>query len=264
MVNKIHSQTLQSQVIDFLRFPLIVGVIFIHNSSAIVTIPNETFGNETFLPLHYICSNLFSDVLGRIAVPLFFFISGFLFFLNIEKFNGKSYCNKLRTRTKTLLIPYLLWNLLATTIFSIIAVVPALKAFVNHDMEYNVLAFLCYLWGDANGGMPIAYPFWFIRDLMVIVIFTPLIFLIVKHAKIYAIAALGILWYFNWWFGLPGFSINCIFFFSAGAYFGIYKRSVIECFAKIKRLSFILYPMIAIADLLTKEYDGNVFIHKIG
>jgi fucose 4-O-acetylase-like acetyltransferase len=87
--------------------------------------------------LHHYCSNLFSYVLGGIAVPLFFFISGFLFFLNIENFNLQSYGNKLQTRGKTLLIPYLFWNLFAIAIYSLITAIPASKAFVNHDMEFS-------------------------------------------------------------------------------------------------------------------------------
>ncbi|MDR0733047.1 MAG: acyltransferase [Dysgonamonadaceae bacterium] len=262
MTNKISSQNLQSQVIDFLRFPLIVGVLFIHNKSAMVTIANETFGSEAFLPLHSVCSNLLSVVLGGISVPLFFFISGFLFFLNIEKFNIQSYGNKLRTRTKTLLIPYLFWNLFLITIYAVIAIFPALKGLISSSIEFNMSAFLHYLW-DTRGGMPIVYPFWFVRDLMVVVIFTPVIFLTIKYIRIYAVIILGILWYFNWWLALSGFGICCMFFFSAGAYFSINKRNIIELYAKIKLLSFILYPIIAVVDLLTIEYAYNVFIHKI-
>lgn len=33
-VNKMPNSELQSKIIDFLRFPLIVGVVFIHNNSS--------------------------------------------------------------------------------------------------------------------------------------------------------------------------------------------------------------------------------------
>lgn len=73
------TNNLKSQIIDFLRFPLIVGVVFIHGA---LTTPNTELGNDVYIfPIFYYCSQFMSNILGRLAVPLFFLISGFLFFL---------------------------------------------------------------------------------------------------------------------------------------------------------------------------------------
>jgi surface polysaccharide O-acyltransferase-like enzyme len=255
MSDKNFSSELLSKVIDYLRFPLIVGVVFIHNYSGTVEIPNGTFGGETFHPMFYYCSNLFSQILGHISVPLFFFISGFLFFWNVKKIDRKTYCNKLRIRTKTLLIPYLFWNLLAIGIFAAIALSPTLKSLVNRDMEYSLQAFCLYLFGAE-----IAFQFWFIRDLIVVVILSPLIYALVKYTKIYGVIILCILWLFSNWYN----DIACLAFFSFGAYFGINKRNPLNDFGRTFNLSFIIYPVMALTDLLTKDYSFNFLIHKIG
>jgi surface polysaccharide O-acyltransferase-like enzyme len=254
-------QNLQSQVIDFLRFPLIVGVVLIHNHASTVTMPGIELGSENYMPMFYICSNLFSQVLGRIAVPLFFFISGFLFFLNVE-FDKQSYQRKLKNRFKTLLIPYLFWNIATLTLFLVLANIPQTKVFLNRNVECTLPYMLKSLW--AVEGCPISYQFWFIRDLMVVVLLTPIIYLIVKKARAYGVWLLGILWFFGWWFSIPGLSITSIFFFTLGAWFSINKRDLAEDMSRVKRLSFVLYPLIVLVDLLTKSYECNAYIHGVG
>jgi surface polysaccharide O-acyltransferase-like enzyme len=261
---------LQSKTIDWLRFPLILGVLFIHNEDSFIIIPGVEFGiNSANMPVFYYCSTFFSQVLGRVAVPLFFFISGFLFFLNMDSFNRNIYGKKLRTRTKTLLVPYLFWNLLVISFFLIIGVVPALNRFVNNSV--NLQNVLSLLWGITRDGAEMTYPkayqFWFIRDLMVTVLLTPIIYFVCKRTKIYGIAFLGILWFFGWWFefvGARGLSSMAIFFFTAGAYLSINKRNLIDDMGKVKRLSFALYPLLALVDLFTKQYAFNDLIHNAG
>jgi hypothetical protein len=78
---------------------------------------------------------------------------------------------------------------------------------------------------------------------------------------------LGVLWFFDWWFsfiGIFGLHIVTVFFFTAGAWFGSNKRNLIDDMGKIKRWSYILYPLLVIADLWTKAYTINPFIHNAG
>jgi surface polysaccharide O-acyltransferase-like enzyme len=261
MANKnFSSQSLQSQVIDFVRFPLIIGVLFLHNSASTVQIPGTKFGTETFMPVFYYSNELFSHVWGSIAVPLFFFMSGFLFFLNVGKFDKDSYKTKLQSRFKTLLIPYLFWNLFTIAFYFVMTSIPFTAAFINEKVDIKHI--FGYLW-TTEGGLPLAYQFWFVRDLMVAVVLTPIIYLCIKYGKIYSILILGILWYFGLWIKIPGFSSACLFFFTSGAYFGINKRNLLEDFGKIQKLSFILFPLIAITYLLTKQYDFNIYIHRV-
>lgn len=85
-----------SQVINLIRFPLAVMVVLIHCGSR-----SFVDGGEWF-------RTLVSDVLPAIAVPLFFVISGFLFFQGLEQWDWEKWKGKMRRRVKTLLIPYLI------------------------------------------------------------------------------------------------------------------------------------------------------------
>ena len=69
---------LRSQSLDLLRFPLAVVVIAIH-----VVYPGayiELEGNTTLEGLVCLLSGMFLDQ----SVPVYFFISGYVFFLNIK------------------------------------------------------------------------------------------------------------------------------------------------------------------------------------
>ena len=75
----IYNSNLESKVISFLRFPLIVAVVFIHSNPASIIIGgiNISLGNS-----FYIYENLryfISDILASVAVPLFFSFQVFFF-----------------------------------------------------------------------------------------------------------------------------------------------------------------------------------------
>lgn len=99
----------ESKTIDLLKFVLIIGIVFIHVAPATLVIEGVYYGVNSEKSLFYYNSQFFSNVLGRISVPLFFFISGYLFFLD-SKFDLQAYRKKIRSRKRSLLIPYLFWN----------------------------------------------------------------------------------------------------------------------------------------------------------
>lgn len=258
---------LQSKSIDFLRFPLIVGVVFIHAYSATVKLQGVDLGTEAYLPVYNTVSEFCSQVVARIAVPLFFFISGFLFFYHTEWTVG-SYKYKLNRRVKTLLIPYLFWNFSVLILFFIAQSLPGISGLFSGMNkligDYDFMDFLGAFWGMGKDGMPIVYPFWFIRDLMVVVLFSPAVYTFVQYGKKYGVMLLGIMWYFGWWSDIAGFGAVSFFFFTAGAYFSINKLNIILIFRKLFVLSLVIYPLLALADLLTKTYEFNHYIHDLG
>lgn len=97
---------LQSKTIDFLRFPMMVMIVFIHIGIS------KQCDNSIVTTIY----TLFSQILSRIGVPLFFVFSGYLFFFSKDNtqttFNKNTYLYKLKKRAKTLLVPYLFWNAL--------------------------------------------------------------------------------------------------------------------------------------------------------
>ena len=208
-------EELQSKSIDFLRFPLIVGVVLIHAhfSNVIMNGVNVNILHEYSCPIYDTTSYFFSELIGRIAVPLFFFISGFLFFYRSKEFSLSVYRHKLKNRGRSILLPYLFWNLMIISYSILIQTIPGLSSSTNQLMDmYSLTDWLDAFW-SINGGCPICYQFWFLRDLIVMILFSPLIYILVKYFRWFSVFVLGVLWYFNWWFSLPGFSIAAFFFF---------------------------------------------------
>ena len=82
-------QQIDSKIISFVRFPMIVGIVMIHSG----LIPESELVN--FPAYDYIVGRGIIDGLTRLCVPLFFMISGYLFFAQ-STFNRLVYFKKLK------------------------------------------------------------------------------------------------------------------------------------------------------------------------
>ncbi|WP_454879211.1 acyltransferase family protein [Sphingobacterium detergens] len=250
---KMSAEELQSKVIDFLRFPLIVGVVFIHTDFSDIVMAGVKQISFVNYPIFSRIFFLFSKVIFEACVPLFFFISGFLFFYKTAGFSREIYLQKLKNRIRSLLVPYIFWNLL------IILLLMLAQTFLSGSLvsgrnklitDYNLLDWLWSFWDTSHVNpltkktLPINSPFWFIRDLMVVVLFSPLIYILIKKLRAYAVIILGLLWIFNPFFYLPGLSIVSFFFFTAGAYFSIHKMNFVEVLKPMLRALAPLYILI--------------------
>lgn len=162
----------ESNIIRSLRLPLMIMVVFIHSFLIDRDGMIETIWIEHF----------FSQCLPAVAVPLFMTISGFLFFTKCKNGNYSFFSHQLKKRVKTLVIPYVLWNAIVIIFFFCLhRFVPSL---INSEFE-NVSSFsfpqLLNCFWRGSGGFPIAYQFWFIRDLIIISLFTPFIYYFAKR-----------------------------------------------------------------------------------
>ncbi|WP_418359260.1 acyltransferase family protein [Sphingobacterium detergens] len=250
---KMSAEELQSKVIDFLRFPLIMGVVFIHTDFSDIVMAGVKQISFVNYPIFSRIFFLFSKVIFEACVPLFFFISGFLFFYKTAGFSREIYLQKLKNRIRSLLVPYIFWNLL------IILFLMLAQTFLSGSLvsgrnklitDYSLLDWLWSFWDTSHVNpltkktLPINSPFWFIRDLMVVVLFSPLIYILIKKLRVYAVIILGLLWIFNPFFYLPGLSIVSFFFFTAGAYFSIHKMNFVEVLKPMLRALAPLYILI--------------------
>ena len=88
-----------SEVISSLRIPLAICVVFIHFD--VFKIENFVFYQEIVVQPEWarLFVYFFSDILPCVAVPLFFFFSGFLFFQG-KRFDKRAYKQKLHSRAK--------------------------------------------------------------------------------------------------------------------------------------------------------------------
>lgn len=205
--------------LDVLRFPLIVLIVYLHATGYTA---NFAEGSRTLANADIVEGvQAITGTIARVAVPLFFMMSGFLFFRG-GAFSAAIYQGKLRSRVKSLLIPFLFWNL---ALFALVAVgqhVPRLAPFFN-GQNLPLIAMSPFQIVDAVIGItrfPTAYQFWFIRDLMTLVILSPLLWLAARYAGWAALVMLGIGWIFNIW-PVPIPSIEPTLFFYLGGFVAI-------------------------------------------
>lgn len=237
------SEQLQSKVISFLRFPLCVAVVMIH----IVANTESCANTPIYDSVHY----LFGDIFARVAVPLFFMFSGYLFFYKSEKFALDDYKRKLQKRIKTLCIPYLFWNLImiiGCSFSNELTLTEWIKAFWIYSFPLPT---------EGIASMPIATQFWYIRDLMVTVLLSPIIYWLIKKWHIYFVIALATLWITNYWPLITGFNITALFFFSLGAYCSIFKINFAEKLKSHTKLLGSTYIITIIPILIMQDPNLN-------
>ncbi len=282
-MNKREGKDLTSETIKALRFPLTVGVVFIHFSlSKGLNIHGVIYGlnNPTWF---FFIINIISEVISKLCVPSFFFISGFLFF-NKTFFNKILYIQKVNTRVQSLFIPFILWNIIA--VFSLLfkSNIPFVSNYyppieIKISLERILNTFFC---NSNNSGIivfppnfpppldicPINIPLWYVRELMIMVLLSPLTYWIIKKGGKLSIIVLALIWYTTplllpkaHYF--PMF-IQALFFFSWGAFYNIHQINFIHLFREAKYIFCILYFIIAMTDALTKGSTYSLYIHTLG
>jgi len=234
-------------------------VVFIHTDFSDIVIAGVkqiSFVNyPTFSRIFF----LFSKGIFEVCVPLFFFISGFLFFYKTAGFSMEIYLQKLKSRVRSLLVPYVFWNLLIILFFMLAQSFLSGSLFSGRNKlitDYSLLDWLWSFWDTSwvnphlRKSLPVNSPFWFIRDLMVVVLFSPLIYILIKKLRVYAVIILGLLWIFNPFFYLPGLSIVSFFFFTAGAYFSINNINFVDNMRRMLWIVVPLYILLVVAQLV--------------
>lgn len=126
-----------------------------------------------------------------IAIPIFFFISGFLFFVSFS--SPRDISRKLQRRVRSLLFPYLAWNMIYLILWCSLATLPPLHDSIvkAYGIEWNALWFIKKI-----TIAPIAGVFWYIRTLMLFCLATPMLFLFYK--RLWLILPLIVILFIRW------------------------------------------------------------------
>lgn len=198
---------MQSRVIDVLRFPMIVGVVLWH--SFLKVLWDWIFRIQGY---RYIILLLFYiTYFGFSGSSFIFFISGYLFFFRTA-FSVDVYKKKLKSRIKTLLIPYLFWNfvvLVGHWIVTVLSPVQLTSGAYKQVSDYTVCDYLISFWNI--NGMPVNGALWFIRDLMVMLAFSPLVYWCLRYFRWYILVVLGCIWLVGGTLEIP--RMDAVFFF---------------------------------------------------
>ena len=231
-----------------MRFPMIVLVTFAHSYGKVeesFSLLASDWNTYEFLKL------LVSQTLVKVAVPVFFIMSGYLFFANVDKWDVTTYKKKILRRIKTLLLPYLIWNLLMAV---------KLKTF-------SMSMFWAY-WNPAGKQIdwfeheqlmtaPANMPLWFLRDLMVVSLLTPIIYILVRRLGYWLMGLLTILYFSGVYAFIPGLSAYAVYFFTFGAFLRIRKMNLVENLKRYEWPAYGLSVILGVSMMIT--YSTPVF-----
>lgn len=155
--------------ISYLSFILAVLIVIRHSSGiGIYNLP---------VWLHYI--ELFVQQATDLAVPVFFAISGFLFFNNL--IGWKDWLKKIKKRLKSLFVPFIIWNLIGFLFVLAIINIPQIANKTHFELpQFEFWSFLYDIFWDTKYNIT-----WFIKDLMIFMLLSP-VFVVVSKKKIVA------------------------------------------------------------------------------
>ncbi|MBO4598251.1 MAG: acyltransferase [Bacteroidaceae bacterium] len=189
-----HSSTITPYFSDKLKvvsFLAIMMVLYIHAGY-----PEDT-GVDMTIPVFV--RNCIPETFGYCAVPMFYAISGFLFFQNVGSIG--IVFRKMKKRVRTVLVPFVIAAVLFPLFYVVLEHIPGASSYINSKSYtemfvtqplWNILVALFY---NSGNGLPCAFHLWFLADLIVIIVLSPLIFYLRKFAKSWSVGVMVLLFF---------------------------------------------------------------------
>lgn len=193
----------------------------------------------------------FSHIISRVSVSAFFVMSGFLLFYRVDEFSKNVYIKKMKSRFKTILVPYLMWN--AIYILQVVGFKLA-KMSIMHQ-ETDILGYFsehgwlnmfwsCNVWPfrtswfgwEMPSSGPILVPMWYLRDLMVCLLLSYIVYNLIKRFGLWYLGILFICSISGLWPSVPGLSAGGLLYFSIGAFMAINHKNLLAEFNKYKQI----------------------------
>lgn len=161
------------------------------------------------------------DTIAQIAVPGFFMISSYLFYRN---FTWDKLWPKWNSRIRSILVPYILWNTIYYLGYVISSRIPYLtgvvgKGVVPLELMTGVDAILHYTYN---------YVFWYLYQLILLIILAPVLFAVLKrtYLGLVAVILMGVGVYCG--ISLPQLNMDALLYYSAAAYAALHGRRFVE------------------------------------
>jgi succinoglycan biosynthesis protein ExoH len=161
-----------SQRISLLRTLMIFGVVLLHTPGR-VTVDALDFSN-----VFHVVRAFFQEGVFRVGVPVLSLISGYLLFgARLDQSPLELY----KKKTKTLVVPFIAFNI------GLAAAVYGFQFLTGHALWRDVatlshMEVLDSLFAITSS--PMDYPLYFLRDMIVVVVLSPLIGVLLRHTPI--------------------------------------------------------------------------------
>lgn len=197
-----------SRKLSWTSFILSVMIVYTHAINYFVFPLSESIYGRCVYWLEYTMHMLFCS-----AVPLFYIMSGFMFYRN---FDLNKYPAKIKSRFFSLFIPYIFWNFFAYAVMAIASKLPGISSLMSANVDVSLYGMLYAT------GMGTYNVLWFVRNLMCFVIVSPVLFVVLKN-KISGLITLCLLAVSNLiWTGQDVKSLlYTVLFFALGAYLSL-------------------------------------------
>ena len=204
------------EAIEIARVVLVIGLVFLHYFA----FPNSRTSPFTGLdPAHHPFAtfvNSFVLLFFFSAVPLLSAISGWLFF-NLASRPMTVIRRRIHGRVSSLLLPLVVWNLLTLLVgYALYRVAPTTGLLGDFNFSFgqaNLFDHVNAVLGLTR--LPIAFQFWFVHDLFLTVLVSPLLWLMLRSAPLTFATLLGVAWVCEWTFGIF-VRTDVLFFFYLG------------------------------------------------
>ncbi|MBP8156059.1 MAG: acyltransferase [Leadbetterella sp.] len=235
-------------VISFLSMIL---VVVLHSNNMVINLSSGSIivpkGYNSFI------QDFFTQGIARTAVPLFFIISGYLYFLNI-KGTRSEFKVKISKRTKTILIPYLVWSSWGLLFYTVLQFLPMSQNFFTNglikDMRMEEILKILFL-------NPLPFQLWFLRDLMILVVFSPLLFFTIKYLREFAVFLAFIPWISGYFYGF--INTDSLLFFMFGGYLAIFDKLISFDGKKYAHLLFSFWILLVIINSIFLFQGISIF-----
>jgi len=184
------------ELISALRLMLIMGLVWVHFGpfpGASLDPFTGVYQADYFVPSSL---NSFFVYFFLSAVPVLSTISGYLL-----SFKGKpAFMKLLKKRAITVLLPSIIWtSLWLAFAFTLYTLGKENGSFTYYDYHFSDFTYWTML--DGIFGLrtePFAFQFWFIHDLILSLIFSPLIYFLIKRVPLLYFLIVGGLWFIGW------------------------------------------------------------------
>lgn len=222
--------------ITYINYILSILVVCLHSDN--VHMLSDTMKGNRIL---YYFENLITTF-ARIAVPCFFVLSAYLFY---KSFDMSKLFSKYKSRFKSLFIPYIVWSGAAFAYIAILSNVSFFSSRMNMGKVELTLSNIL------KSVLLSEYaPLWFVRNLMIFVIISPIIYYIIKRkmlAKVIIIVFVSI----NLLLEIDYYAVlYWVPLYLTGAYLGHYYSKKVEGIwvfnKKSKVVSCILFSIVFI------------------
>lgn len=170
--------------ISILRFVMIFGIVILHTP---LYVPMDQVGPHAF----DVIKAFFQNAVFRCTVPVLTLISGYLLFGSTLPSRPKLLVSR---KFKSLVVPFLIFNL------PLVAIVFAVQSFSTLALSYQLVPANLGTLADAALSLseaPLNYPLYFLRDLFVLCLLSPVFAVLLRRAPLPGLILVGLIFMLN-------------------------------------------------------------------